>query len=258
MDQTPYKIDGPLEPRLAENTSIKLIGLGGVGSIIARNLSIFMASLNLSLRLVLIDGDSFEGPNANRMLFSKYGNKAAVIRAELLPRFTDSYLSLIAVEEFVTASNIDRLILNRDIVMLAVDNHATRKLVSDFCRTELEDVGLISGGNDGIEYEAFNRSTRGTYGNCQIYLRRAGEDLSPALTRYHPEIREPADRNPADKNCAELVQSVPQILFANLAAASAMLNAFWLYCCDALHYSELAFDIADGLMRPVPLPVPHL
>ena len=258
MDQTPHKIDGPLEPALAENTSIKLIGLGGVGSIIARYLSIFLASLNLSLRLVLIDGDSFEPANTNRMLFPQYGNKAAVIRAELLPRFTDSYLSLIAVPEFVAAPNIARFILNRDIVMLAVDNHATRKLVSDFCRTGLEDVSLISGGNDGIEHQAFNRSTRGTYGNCQIYLRRGGKDISPALTRYHPEIREPADRNPVDQSCTELVQSVPQILFANLAAASAMLNAFWLYCCDALHYSELAFDIADGIMRPMPLPAPDL
>jgi len=258
MDETAHKIDGPLKPVLAEDTSIKLIGLGGVGSIIARYLSIFLASLNLNLRLVLIDGDSFESPNADRMLFSKYGNKAAVIRSELLPRFTDSYLSLIAVQEFVAASNIDRLILNGDIVMLAVDNHATRKLVSDFCRTGLEAVSLISGGNDGIEHTAFNRRTRGTCGNCQIYLRRGGKDLSPALTRYHPEIRKPADRNPVDKSCTELVQSVPQILFANLAAASAMLNAFWLYCCGALHYSELAFDIADGLMRPVPLPTPDL
>jgi len=250
MAETLHKIDGRLEAKLGENTSIKLIGLGGVGSIIARYLSIYLASLNQNLRLVLIDGDSFESGNASRMLFSGYGNKAAVIRSELLPQFTDSYLSLIAIQEFVTTSNVARLIHNGDIVILAVDNHATRKLVSDFCRTTLEDINLISGGNDGIGHDANQRSTRGTYGNCQVYMRRAGQDLSAPLTRYHPEIQTPADKNPADKSCTELVPSVPQILFANLAAASAMLNAFWLYCCDGLHYSELAFDIADGLMRP--------
>jgi len=50
---------------------------------------------------------------------------------------------------------------------------------------------------------------------------------------------------------------VPQVLFTNLAVASAMLNTLWLYLCGALHYSELALDIAEGLMRPVPLPVPQ-
>jgi predicted outer membrane lipoprotein len=112
-------------------------------------------------------------------------------------------------------------------------------------------VCLISGGNDGIGPDASNQMTRGTYGNCQIYIRLDGQNLSQEITRYHPEIRNPADQNPSEENCTELMQSVPQILFTNLAAASAILNAFWLYCCDALHYSELAFDIAEGRMRPV-------
>ncbi|MBT8439383.1 MAG: ThiF family adenylyltransferase, partial [Gammaproteobacteria bacterium] len=185
MTETLHRINRPLNPELAENTSIKLIGLGGVGSIIARYLSIFLASFSLNLRLVLIDGDSFEPGNASRMLFSGYGNKAAVLRAELLPQFSDSHLALIAVQEFVTISNVARLIHNGDIVFLAVDNHATRKLVSDFCRTTLEDINLISGGNDGIGLDAYHRETRGTYGNCQIYMRRAGQDISPSLTRYH-------------------------------------------------------------------------
>jgi molybdopterin/thiamine biosynthesis adenylyltransferase len=255
---TLHRTDVPLKPKLADNTSIKLIGLGGVGGIIARYISIFLASLKRNMRLVLIDGDVFKPSNSNRMFFSEHGNKASVIGKELRHQFADSFLSLIVVQEYVTDSNIDRLIRNGDIVIIAVDNHATRKLVSNFCRTRLENVCLISGGNDGVGRDAFNRETRGTYGNCQIYIKHAGKDLSPALTRYHPEIRRPLDRNPAEKSCTELVQSAPQILFANLAAASAILNAFWLFCCDALHYSELVFDIADGLMRPIQLPAPDL
>ena len=68
-----------------------------------------------------------------------------------------------------------------------------------------------------------------------------------------PEIENPADRLPTDLSCTELVASVPQILFANLAVASAMLNTLWLHLCGELHYGELAFDIADGLSRPVVL-----
>jgi molybdopterin/thiamine biosynthesis adenylyltransferase len=253
------KTEATLEPILKDRTSIKLIGLGGVGGIVARYLTIFLASLDKDLRLVLIDGDVYEPSNAARMFFSEHGNKAVVTCADLLANFADSFLSLIPIQEYVTPDNIDRLIHSGDIVILAVDNHATRKLISDFCSASLYDVCLISGGNDGVGRDASNQITRGTYGNCQVYIRSGGKDINQCITKFHPEIRNPADKNPSDENCTELMQSVPQILFANLATASAILNAFWLYCCGALHYSELAFDIADGLMRPVlPLAGPHI
>jgi len=41
------------------------------------------------------------------------------------------------------------------------------------------------------------------------------------------------------------------MLFANLQTAAAILNTLWLCLCDGLHYSEVCFDIADALMRPV-------
>jgi hypothetical protein len=84
----------------------------------------------------------------------------------------------------------------------------------------------------------------------QIFLRRAGVDVTPPLTRHHPEIADPADHHPAEKNCTELVASVPQILFTNMMVATCILDTFWLHLCGALHYGELAFDIAEGLMRP--------
>jgi hypothetical protein len=184
------------------------------------------------------------------MIFGAYGNKASVIRQELLPRFEDSSLSLVTVEEFVTPENIGRLILEGDVVLLAVDNHATRKLVNDHCAT-LGTVTLFSGGNDGVGADSSGTVRRGTFGNVQIYARQNGHDATFPLTRYHPEIESPEDRLPTDINCTELVATVPQILFANLAVASAILNAMWLYLCNALHYGELAFDLADGVMNPV-------
>ena len=241
----------PFKPNIPDRTSVKLIGLGGVGGIVARYLSIFLASLPRQSRLVFIDGDVYEPSNASRMLFAEHGNKALVTCAELLTHFADSLLAMAAIQEYVTPASIERLIHNGDIVILAVDNHATRKLVSDFCRMSLNDVCLITGGNDGVGLDSSKQTTRGTYGNCQIYIRSGGHDLTPEITRYHPEIRKPTDKNPSEESCTELMQSTPQILFANLAAASAILNAFWLYCCDSLHYSELGFDIADGIMRPV-------
>jgi hypothetical protein len=131
-----------------------------------------------------------------------------------------------------------------------VDNNATRKLVNDHC-AGLDDICLISGGNDGIGPDSGGTTRRGTYGSVQILLRRHGTSVTPDLARHHPEIRDPADRHPADLSCTELAASVPQILFANVAVASAMLNTLWLHLCGALHYGELALDVADGLMRPV-------
>jgi molybdopterin/thiamine biosynthesis adenylyltransferase len=133
-----------------------------------------------------------------------------------------------------------------DVVFSCVDNHATRKLLSDRCEG-LDDVVLISGGNDGVE-----AGHRGTYGNVQVFVRRSGADVTVPLTRFHAEIREPADRVPS-ASCGQLAAtSAPQVLFTNLAAASAMCNAFYRLLLpgeDGL-YDEVCFDILEG--RSVP------
>jgi hypothetical protein len=254
---TDSKSDGsqaPVQIQRAAIETVKLIGLGGVGGIVARYLSVFLAAQPLGTRLVLIDGDAFEPSNASRMLFGECGNKAAVLREELLPRIADSPLTLLAIEEFVTPANIEQLLQDGDVVIMAVDNHATRKLVNDYCARQLRNVCLISGGNDGVSQEPDGRNHRGTYGNVQVYWRRDGADMSPSLSRYHPEIAEPSDKHPLEKDCSELVTTVPQILFTNMLVATSILGTFWLHFCDALHYSEVAFDLADALMRPVPIP----
>lgn len=236
-----------LIPSLTPGTSVKIIGLGGVGSIVARYLSIFLASLNQDHRLVLIDGDHFESGNATRMIFGSQGNKAEVVMEELLPRFEYSRLSIVAIPQYVTKENLPQLVHKNDIVFLCVDNHATRKLADEYCCCQKpEGVVLISGGNDGV-----TEDRKGTFGNVQLYHE---DSETPTLTHYHPEIANPKDKHPNDVSCTEALVSTPQILFANLAVASAMLNTFFLHVCGASHYSELAFDIAAGKMRPtIPL-----
>lgn len=248
-------------PALPNGQAVKIIGLGGVGGIVARYGCVFLSSLQADARVVLIDGDKFETKNAARMLFSSGGNKAEILRSDLLPHFADSHLTLDAIDQFVTPENIGNLIRDGDIVILTVDNHATRKLVSDFCAGRnnwpgLANICLISGGNDGVGADSKGRRRSGTYGNCQVYVRREGKDLCPRLTDHHREIEHPADKLPTELDCVEMIASTPQILFANLTAACSILNGLWLYFCGRLHYSELAFDIAEGLMRPLPQPGP--
>ncbi len=219
---------------------IKAIGIGGIGCALLPFLCRFLQYSGQPARLTLIDGDRFERSNASRQAFPRLGNKAEVKAGELAPEFES--LSFRAVPEYVTDENVTRLVAEGDVVFLMVDNHATRRLLSQHA-AGLQDLTLISGGND---YED---------GNVQIYRRRDGADLTPSLTRYHPEIAHPRDRNPAELSCEELMAAgVPQLLFANLTVATLMLNAFYALHKGTLDYSEVYLDIVANLTRPVGRP----
>jgi hypothetical protein len=244
--------------RLAADSRVKVVGLGGVGCIVLQFLAVFLKSLDRPARLALIDGDRFEAANAARMAFHAIGNKAEVKTAETLALLDGSAVAVVPVPEYVTVGNVARLIPEVEggdhVVFLCVDNHPTRKLVSDHCDT-LNNVVLISGGNDGVDPPR----ERGTYGNVQVAIRRAGRAVTAPLTRYHPEIANPKGKMPTDVDCGTLALSMPQILFTNLAVASAMLNAFFAFTCERLAYQEVKLDILDARMLPqFPLPAGQL
>ena len=81
-------------------------------------------------------------------------------------------------------------------------------------------------------------------------LRRGGHDLTVPITRYHPEIANPKGKMPTEADCGQLAVSQPQILFTNLAVASAMLNAFFACTCGQLGYQEAKVDILEARMLP--------
>ncbi|MGH7478977.1 MAG: hypothetical protein ACREJ8_05225, partial [Candidatus Methylomirabilales bacterium] len=65
-------------------------------------------------------------------------------------------------------------------------------------------------------------------------------------------IQNPRDRSPAEMSCEELMaRGAPQLLFANLAIASAMLNAFYGIREGRLTYGEVYLDILEGKSNPV-------
>jgi hypothetical protein len=230
---------------LPEGSRLKVIGLGGIGCIVLEYLAVFLKGLARPVRLVLIDGDRFEVANARRMVFGKVGNKAEVKAAEVAAWLGSTEVSVVAVPEYVSPENLERLVRPGDHVLLCVDNHPTRKLVSEHCG-RLSDVALFSGGNDGVDPPR----ERGTYGNVQIYVRQGGRDVTAPLTRFHPEIANPKGKLPTEASCAELAASTPQILFTNLAVASALLSAFFAHTCGRLTYQEVKLDIVEARMLP--------
>lgn len=252
----------PLQPIFPASFNLKIIGLGGIGSIAAENVALWLCAQSVqhpqtSFRIVLIDGDEFETHNA-RMFFGRLGPKATVKCEDLHEKLGDRIgrLSIEAVDEYVTDENIGRLIHEGDFVLLCVDSHASRKLVSDFFEENIRDGALISAGNDGVGKDSTGEVRTGTYGNCQVFIRRDGVNVTPSLTQYHPEIASPADKLPTHKGCTDDLASVPQLHVTNMQAATAMYASLYLTLCgdEALPWFELAFDIALGKMTALERP----
>ena len=225
--------------------SIKIIGLGGIGTWVAQALVPFLASIRATCPVWLVDGDSYEESNRARALFQSYGNKAAVKAAELGALARGAF-PIVPVPRYVTPRNVRRLIEEGDVVLLCVDNHKSRKCVSDAAR-KLRDVLVISGGNDGID-----RPSAGTFGNVIAYCRKNGSDVTNPITRFHPDIARPRDRAPYELSCVDLAQSAaPQLLYTNLQVATTMLCALLAWLNDALGYEEVFVDILAARMTPV-------
>lgn len=221
--------------------TIKIIGCGGIGSWLVDPLVQFLNhSLYEVINVHLIDGDDYEERNRERQQFDHKGNKASITAMRLRERFPGRII-FHDHPSYVTRNNIVKLIQEGDTVFLCVDNHKTRKLVSDRME-ELDDALLISGGN------AY------TDGNVYIHIRKSGEDVTlPIANRYHPELVKPTDKNPVDKpvsGCQALVIE-PQLLFTNFNVAAKMLAAYYglLQKGEKLGYNEVNFDILSNQAR---------
>jgi molybdopterin/thiamine biosynthesis adenylyltransferase len=219
--------------------NIKVIGLGGVGSALCDNLFRFVNYIDGEFNITLIDGKSYKERNKERQSFSNFGNKARIKRRDLIAIFDN--LEVLTCTDYVTSRNVNRIIEEDDVIFLCVDNHRTRKIVSDYCTT-LEKVVLISGGNEFVD------------GNVQIYIRENGKKITPSLTDYHPEIDNPEDRSPDQMSCEELSVSEPQVLFANITVA--LIMCWYFYDLVGVgnvrsgKNSEVYFDMEMMNVRP--------
>lgn len=223
-----------------------VVGLGGVGSIVARYLACFLNATGQVVPLTLIDGDSYEPKNAERQIFQEFGPKAAVQADSIRGFLAPGGLMVEHLESYVLPDNIKDIIPEDSVVFLCVDHHGIRRLFSEHFES-LSGGLLISGGNEGVE-----EPSGGTYGNIQVHVRQGGVNVTPTIASLHPEISEACPRK-AEKaltDCTAALLSSPQILFANLAVASHMLNAFWSICASRLSYGECVFDISLGMARP--------
>ncbi|MBI4280684.1 ThiF family adenylyltransferase [Candidatus Uhrbacteria bacterium] len=192
---------------------VTIVGVGGVGSNLADWVARYLESRGEGDVLTLVDGDIFEDKNRSRQAFDRLGKKAEVVAAMLAARYPSLEIQVVA--DYLSPENADFVIFDGDIVLAAVDNHKSRKLLADIAASR-SDLSLISGGNELTDGDVF------------IHLRRNGADLTPPLTQNHPELIRPADRAPFEMSCEELAAAgAPQIFFANLGVALIMAWALW-------------------------------
>jgi len=222
---------------------IKVIGAGGIGGHFLEPLSRYLSYGEDNVEITVFDGDKFEDRNKERQRFSACENKAEHTVSQLKEQFHRIHFR--SKGEYLTEDNIVASIRENDIVFMCVDNHATRKLVSDRCE-ELDNVTLISGGNDFTD------------GNVILYIRKDGKDVTKSPTTLHPKIANPDDKNPGSltnqerQGCQEEARTNPQLLFTNLAVASAMCNAFYALEQGKAKFHQVYVDILQQKMRPSP------
>lgn len=222
---------------------IKVIGAGGIGGYLIEPLARYLSHSQDNCEITVIDGDNFEEKNKERQRFKALENKANHTVACLKEEFPQVHFRSKA--EYVTPDNIITTIRENDVVFLGVDNHATRKLVSDRCE-ELDNVTLISGGNDYTD------------GNVIYFQRRDGVNVTKPPTALYSKIAKPEDKNPGTfteqerQGCQREAETNPQLLFTNLAIASAMLNCYYAHEQGKANFEQVYVDILTQRSRPSP------
>jgi hypothetical protein len=201
---------------------VTVIGLGGIWSYFWK---IGMRTLTYTKgapkKVDLVDGDQFSFSNLERQDMGEDDEsrmKAFVYNERIRREFPSIETQMIP--EFVTSQNIGEIIKRRSIVLLMVDNHKTRKLISEFVRENarrLENMAVITAANDELT------------ANVHLHLVLGGKELTLGMDKCHPEIDHPQDKNPGELSCEERAR-LPgggQTSNANMMAAALSHNYLW-------------------------------
>lgn len=223
-----------------------LLGAGGTGSILyeslLRYLETFHRHRDENFYLQVIDGDAIEAHNLDRQLFAEQtigGNKAEAL-VHTTP-FKPPHGKLFPVNDFLGKKNVEKLIRDGDIVLIAVDNYSVRALVEERGKN-LDNIVVINGGNESTD------------GSCQLWIRREGKNVTPPMSHCHPEIAYKADNDRAAMSCQarSKLKGGEQTIIANMASAVAMLNMLRLHHQNDVPKGghEVYFDLDTLAMRP--------
>ena len=211
---------------LKEKLNIHIIGAGGTGGYCVEYLARLLSGG--SHKVHLYDGDRVELKNLKRQNFCIEDldkNKAEVLCARLSAEILDAP-ELIPHGEYLTSPDalMAEILLSLEpdeslVILLAVDNVATRKLANEVIFGKLAEkriltVALDSGNhNEGGQVVLYANGLVGNHGP----FGDVETGLLPSMLELYPDMAAVKDDNPglAD-TCAENAESEPQAMMANV------------------------------------------
>lgn len=212
---------------IKKKLNIHLIGAGGTGGYALEYLSRLLAGGNHTIHVY--DGDAVEPKNLKRQNFTFDEldmNKAEAITARLsrnvyqAPTLIPHNGYIKDKDEFIadilTGVDEDEESL---IIMLAVDNVATRRLINEIIMDDLALIGiptiaLDSGNDDQGGQVVFYANTPVNF-TSPLAPKTCGN--LPTMLQIFPEIDKIVDDNPGLRmDCAENAESQPQAMMANV------------------------------------------
>lgn len=232
-----------------------VVGAGGIGSHLAEPLTRLLAYHEKGTKnLNIIDGDFYEEKNRIRQLFSadlnglnkseatikRLANSLGYTQEDCPYKSIPSFIDRIKFCEIIGEQKVN---LREDLILviMAVDNHATRKdiiLALESYPLENQNFVYISGGNGYAN------------GQVMVYAKVRGKSLTGA----HPfdkyaDLKYPDDHIPGD-GCQDEAPSTPQLITANAAAAMGILWTVQAMLDGLKWFEELHFDSQRMKMVP--------
>ncbi len=244
--------------RFPKDTPVRivLLGCGGTGGYIVRDLSRLLYALERPIRLILADADKVEEKNLIRQNFTPADleeNKARIlaeryasafgVSVTYLPRYVESLQELRNIAAPQSAAYTDgqgerRWAQEQVILIGAVDNFKTRQLCDRYFR-QSSDLIYIDAGNG--EY----------IGQAVCGVKRGGKTVYPPLSKIHPDILTMEDQFPSELSCAEAAVSAPQAVITNLFSAVAVLDMLYQLLAEgSLTIPEVNFSSKSICIQP--------
>lgn len=183
-----------------------VLGAGGTGSWLAQFLS------KIDVNVYLIDGDIVETKNIIRQNFSK--KEVSINKAEIAKKWNFNY-----VPEYITDTSIIEEIIESEegmpVLIGCLDNNASRKIAHDvFYNPKYKDILWLDAGNEERHGQTY---VAAKYNNKIIYD-------SPIILDEAFQNFDGDERRPDQISCAEISESAPQNVTANITSATVLFN----------------------------------
>lgn len=216
---------------------IVIIGAGGTGGWFAQFLSKISNHTEKDIKVTLIDGDRVETKNLIRQNFESAdvdSNKATAVGSRFNFDIVDQYITSKEMLKDIATMHVGY----RPVIIGAVDNNGSRKIVEEFMNDFDNDAVWIDSGNTERD------------GQVVFYpLNDKGEPFSEMFKtpmELYPDVFNKIDgdeRRPDQISCAEQSESAPQNVVANIMAATTLFGIVnKLLNNEAILFNEVKFN----------------